>query len=496
MVDLVGAYFSGRQLREASDAAAKAREDLAERRAATADVEPVIKEAGDGMGPSAVMVGKQAFASDGSPGRKSDYGPLGDPRAAQTFADNYNAEDSKIARLKGVMLNQADPYGAMGLEKAALDMKSVRQRAAKVVEDEGVNSFIETNLGVAPSVADIETKKAGLFDLQGSDTYNAVGKTKIPDGAKGRWKIMDYGNGRKEADFEVVGADGKPIAPSARTLQAIHGMALHEREKLADDRNNTKRDDDRADRELTGRLTYLKKIGDAAAGRADKYVAGGGGRGSSPFERMSQYDLEAYKSAVGRAKMIDEGVIKATMEGTWDPSKNPAQQTLLLQKAQQERAADAIMGRYSDAPASGGQGKSDPYGIRGAGPLGGGRSSEVDRAAILKDEYTKAIAERDAAPPGSPAWTRAHANVQSLANELRGVGAAAPQPTSQAARGVMLAAPPKVTTQKLNELAAAAGIARIPGPRGADRYVRKIGDGRRQVEMSRDELAKFLKVPY
>jgi hypothetical protein len=76
------------------------------------------------------------------------------------------------------------------------------------------------------------------------------------------------------------------------------------------------------------------------------------------------------------------------------------------------------------------------------------------------------------------------------------VGAAAPQPTSQAARGVMLAAPPKVTTQKLNELAAAAGIARIPGPRGADRYVRKIGDGRRQVEMSRDELAKFLKVPY
>ncbi|MEY4764320.1 MAG: hypothetical protein RI907_993 [Pseudomonadota bacterium] len=437
MVDLVGAYFRGRQLREASDAADQARRDTAERRAATADVAPVIKEAADGMGPSAVMVGKNAYGTEKE---------AGDAAAA------YNAPDAKIARLQGVMLNQADPAGAMGLEKAALDMKAVRQRAAKVVEDEGINSFIDTNLGAAPSVADIEGGKAGMFDLQGSDAYNAVGKSKIPDGAKGRWKVMDYGNGRKEADFEVLGADGRPIAPSARTLQAIHGMALHEREQLADKRaadaaaqRDKAADNARAERELTGRLTYLKKIGDAAGERADKYMSGGiggsGRGGGSPFERMNQYDLEAYKSAVGRTKMIDEGIIKATMEGTWDPAKNPAQQLLLLQKAQQERAADVIMGRYSGSPASGGQGKPDPYGIRG-------------------------------------------------------MDAAAPPPTSQAARGVMLAEPPKVTTQKLNELAAAAGIARIPGPRGADRYVRKIGDGRRQVEMSRDELAQFLKVPY
>jgi hypothetical protein len=477
MVDLVGAYFSGRQLREASDAAAKAREDLTARRAATADVEPIINAPGDGMGPSAVMVGKNAYGTE---------------KEAGDAAAVYNSEDSKIARLKGVMLSQADPAGAMGLEKASLDMRATRQRAAKVIEDEGVNSFIDTNLGVAPSVADIEGGKTGLFDLQGSDTYNAVGKSKIPDGAKGRWKVMDYGNGRKEADFEVVGADGKPIAPSARTLQSIHAMSAHERMQRADQQHQQGLTNARADREVDAKAFYLRSL----AEKADKWQPGTG-KGGSPFERMDQYDLEAYKSAVGRTKMIDEGIIKATMEGTWDPANNPAQRALLFQKAQQEHSAEDILSRYADPSGAAGQRRSDPLGLfkNGAAPSNG-RSSETERATILKDEYSKAIAERDAAPPGSSAWTRAHANVQSISNELRGMGVAAAQPTSQAARGVMLAEPQKVTTQKLNELAAAAGIARMPGPRGADRYVRKIGDGRRQVEMSRDELAKFLKVPF
>lgn len=237
------------------------RADQQAQRAATADVEPVIKEASDGMGPSAVMVGKQAY------GNEAD---------ADSAANAYNAPDAKIARLKGVFLNQANPSAAMDLEKSSIDMAAYRRRAADVIESEGINHFVDANLGAAPSVNDIESGKASTFDLSGVDDFNKQGgKLTIPEGSKGQWKVLTFDNGRKVADFQVIGPDGQPLSPiSARTLQSIHAQSLSEREKQADSQFKEGADIKLKRDELDARNRYWEGMVAAATTRADKTGAG------------------------------------------------------------------------------------------------------------------------------------------------------------------------------------------------------------------------------
>lgn len=96
------------------------------------DVAPVVNSPGDGMGPTATMVGNQAFASDGSTGvatmkAPSDgMGPSADmvngeataptdgANAAQSYADKQNAPQAKMGRQRVIMDTLVDPAGAQG----------------------------------------------------------------------------------------------------------------------------------------------------------------------------------------------------------------------------------------------------------------------------------------------------------------------------------------------------------------------------------------------
>jgi hypothetical protein len=112
--------------------------------------------------------------------------------------------------------------------------------------------------------------------------------------------------------------------------------------------------------------------------------------------------------SMGRAKIINEAIAKATIEGAWDLA-NPAHRALFLQKAQyEEQARD-----------------------------------------LLKGKYTRAIAERNSMQPGSAEWTRAHANVESMANQVREMGAGAPSMTSPATMGILPGAFPAKSLLKL-----------------------------------------------
>lgn len=127
--------------------AEQARKDRDELRQLGADVQPVIKEAAGGMGPSAVMVGKQAYGTEG---------------AAQAAADKFNAPEAKIARQQGALISQGRPDAAMDLGEKSMKYAAMSKKLSDAMKAEGIGDFIDSNMMAAPRVEDIEAGKVGM----------------------------------------------------------------------------------------------------------------------------------------------------------------------------------------------------------------------------------------------------------------------------------------------------------------------------------------------
>lgn len=351
------------------------RSDQQAQRAAVADVAPIIKEASDGMGPSAVMVDKQAYGTEAD---------------ADVAAKSYNAPDAKIARLQGVMLNQANPAAAMDLEKGAIDMAAHRRRAADAIESEGINHFVDANLGAAPSVSDIESGKASTFDLSGVEDFNKKGgKVTIPEGSKGQWKVLTFDNGRKVADFQVVGPDGQPLSPiSARTLQSIHAQSLSEREKIADAQFKEGADIKLKRDELDARNKYWEGMVNAATTRADKTGAGRTLEEKLPpgvRAEVAGIDEEIKSLATSVYNGMSSGNLDASrtsidnQDGTKTPTNYGVMQSRLAAlKMRRSALIQPYLGESNATP--------DPLGLRGDAAFAGQPTFEVtgDPAAFRK----------------------------------------------------------------------------------------------------------------
>lgn len=330
-------------------------------RDAGADVEPVIKEAAGGMGPSAVMVGKQAYGTEGD---------------AQAAADKFNAPEAKIARQQGALISQGRPDAAMDLGEKSMKYAAMSKKLSDAMKSEGINDFIDGNMMSAPKVEDIEAGRAGMFDFNPDEVkkFNAVGgKVTIGEGQRGRWTTFALPNGRKVADFEVVDADGKPVAPSARSIQLIAQMTAQSREELGDKQYEQGKRISVAQQGVDIQRQYKDGILEVARDRAQTYEngygrGGAGGKGRDPIERMHPADKLAYTEAAGEAKSIQQAILKSTAEGSWDPSQNPQQFALLQQMEMAKRRANGVLSRYSqpEEAAPGGAPLSDPYGIRGS----------------------------------------------------------------------------------------------------------------------------------
>lgn len=246
-------------------------QDQKDLRLATAPVVAEVNAPGDGMGPSANMVGAMG-------GPKTAYGTSPEQtQQAASMVEAMNKPEAVAQRRDAVLMRT--PEG----EEKALRLSELRRSHAKAIETEGAMDFVNQNFQAAPSIEDIEAGKAGTFQLNGIEGFNKTGKLKIPEGAVGKWQVLDLGNGRKVADFMVVGADGKPLSPmSGRTMEAIHGMSLKEREALADSRVTQGRTLTMNEGIAKDRSALLAAQADAASARAEATMirlAGGGGRG-------------------------------------------------------------------------------------------------------------------------------------------------------------------------------------------------------------------------
>jgi hypothetical protein len=144
-----------------------------------------------------------------------------DPAQANAAAASMNAPTAVVRRQAAAMQAAGKPIEAQHYEQIARKM-----------EEEGILHFIDANHKRVPSVEDIRAGKNVEFDLDAVPEFNAAGGDRIPDGAKGRAKILKLPSGQEIADFEVVGPDGKPIAPSARRIEAMYGYSRAERDRM------------------------------------------------------------------------------------------------------------------------------------------------------------------------------------------------------------------------------------------------------------------------
>lgn len=328
-------------------------------RDAGADVEPVIKEAAGGMGPAAVMVGKQAYGTEGE---------------AQTAADQQNTPEAKIQRQMGALISQGRPDTALDLDEKAMKHRALGQKLDAAMKAEGVSDFIDSNMVRAPRIEDVEAGKAGVFDFNPDDVkkFNAVGgKVTIGEGQKGRWTTFELPNGRKVVDFEVIDAEGKPVAPSARSIQLIAQMSAQSRDELADKQFEQGKRISVAQQGVDINKDYKDGMLDVARDRAQTYENGygrggmrGNGAGGDPVERMHPADKLAYTEAAGEAKSIQQAILKSAAENSWDPSQNPQQFALLQQMEVAKRRASGVLSRYIQPEDAAPTPKSDPYGIR------------------------------------------------------------------------------------------------------------------------------------
>lgn len=390
-------------------------------REAGRDVEPVIKEAAGGMGPSAVMVGKQAFGSEGE---------------AQTVADQQNTLQAKIQRQMGALISQGRPDTALDLDEKAMKHRALSQKLDAAMKAEGISDFIDGNMVRAPRVEDVEAGKAGVFDFNPEDVkkFNAVGgKVTIGEGQKGRWTTFELPNGRKVVDFEVIDANGAPVAPSARALQLIASMTASAREEHGDKQFSDGKRLGMQQQSIDIQKEYKDGMLQVAQNRAQTYEDGYGktGKGGTGRDRMSEVDKEEFDLYKAEAEKINENIMRAEADGTWEPSKNPYQFAMLQKREIALRKAQGILSRYRSADSGAEQPKADPFGIRGK--VGGqtaaqgqsgapmpesGQGGGSDRFRIINAELQKAMQSQAASEPGSDDWRREAANVESLKQEI------------------------------------------------------------------------------
>jgi len=393
-------------------------------RAAAADVAPQMKSPSDGMGPSAVMVGKESFGND--------------EQAAQTYATQQNVPDAKIARQLGVLSNQGRTKEAFDLEKQNEEMLQLRKAITQRAQGEGLNEFVDDNFAMAPSAEDVRAGKAGMFDLQNVERFNKTGKHKIPEGSRGRWKVQELENGREEVDFEVIGPDGKPVTPySARTLQYLANYSVPKRDELQDKRFEQGR---RLSMAQDG-LDIQREYRDGMVGAATARATGGGG---NPEDVMSPADKIMLNGLRSRSERIESAIATAQAQGAWDP-ESPGTRDLLAQQARVEDQMQRLAMRYAQ-PAEASPAAADPLGLFPTQPTPGavpdgtpsGSGQGSDRFRIIAAELSQTMARRDQFPPGSPERRRIEADIQSLGKELKSLPAKergqAPQATSQAPR--------------------------------------------------------------
>lgn len=401
-------------------------QDQRDLRQAVAPVTAEVNTPGDGMGPSATMVNVG--------GQKTAYGTAPEQVSqATTMAQAMNTPEARTKRRDEVLMRAPDG------EERVMKLNEQRRNYAKAIETEGAMDFVGQNFQMAPNVADIEGGKASLFQLNGVEGFNKTGKLKIPEGAMGKWQVLDLGNGRKVADFTVVDATGKPLSTmTGRTLEAIHGMSLKEREALADKRASDGRDYELKKGEAEARGQYLRGLVSNGAARVD-----------------AGQDLkipDAVKLTVSgldnQIQAISKQLEMATPEAASGLNEQLAGLSIQRRKLltpymnQQGGAPDPLgLGAVSPAPA--------PVGNRApaSAPAGSGRSPDSDRAMILNAELQKAKQARDAAAPGSDAWIRADADMKSVARELGQKPASAPAPGKPKAAPTKAASAPQAPTK-------------------------------------------------
>lgn len=174
--------------------------------------QPAVDDEGNAMPPN---LAPQRFVAGGA-----QYPTMA---AAQQGARAQNSDAA-------VMRRQSKALRAAGKTAEATQYAQLAER----LEAEGITGFLDANFARAPGLDEIRKGKLPDFDLQGLDDFNAAGKVRVPEGAKGRWQVLKLPNGQEIPDFQVVGADGKPVErASARQVEAIYGFTRAERDRRA-----------------------------------------------------------------------------------------------------------------------------------------------------------------------------------------------------------------------------------------------------------------------
>lgn len=181
---------------------------------AGADVTPVVNSPGDGMGPTATMVGNQAFASDGSTGvatmkAPSDgIGPSADmvngeataptdgTNAAQAYADKQNTPQAKMGRQRVIMDTLVDPAGAQGRQLNDAKLQSDQLALTKDQESHVKQLFDDSLNGL--------TSHKAIADL--------VNSSQQGDHANGSKVMAVPSKDGKKVQYRVVAPDGT-VAP-------------------------------------------------------------------------------------------------------------------------------------------------------------------------------------------------------------------------------------------------------------------------------------------
>ena len=406
------------------------RAEDAEVRKAAADLPVTFNAPGDGMGPSAALAGDGAYGTE---------------QAAQAAV---NSPEARIARQIGVLGAQGRTKEAFDLEKQKEEMLQMRKAITARAQGEGLNEFVDDNFAMAPSVDDVKSGKVSMFDLQNVDQFNKTGKHKIPEGSRGRWKVQELENGREEVDFEVIGPDGKPVAPySARVMQFLANHSPEKRGDVKDKRFEQGVRLDLAQQGVDIQRDYKDGMVTAAQARAS-----GGGSGNIE-DAMSPADKIMLNGLRSRAERIESAIATAQAQGTWD-QESPGAKDLLAQQARIEDQMQRLAMRYagqSEAPPP----QADPLNLFPVQPAQGkpGAQSGVgrgsDRFRIISAELSDALARRDQFPPGSPERQRLEADIQALGKELKNLPSKErgqmPQVAEppQAAQSAPTAAPPR-----------------------------------------------------
>lgn len=336
----------------------------------------------DGVGPAAFMGAGQAFGT-------------------QQQALNAVNDAAMVKRI-GALNHYGRTDEAVKASTGLSDLQTKRRELAEKIKNEGAVGFLESNFAQAPSVADIESGKVKDFALQGIKEFNATGSETIPEGARGQWRVLDLGNGRKQADFVAVGPDGKQLGTmTGRTMLAVHGMTQKEREALDDSRFRDDRDF-KLKKDLTNaQIDYYRDRGDAAITRANGAGGGSGGGkgggGGSAYERMSEFERKQYEAA--HRDLLDlQGKLRGAKAGA---DYNPDSRGIRDLEEESALLRDQILrlekkyGEGSGAPKSDlglmrpGAGKPAPASAGVKDPVPSGRAPEgsLSGAAVLQEEY-------------------------------------------------------------------------------------------------------------